>query len=42
MMRVGVLGVGNLGQHHARIWAGLEGCTLVGCAAMGDAVLANL
>ena len=30
MIRVGVLGVGNLGQHHARNYANLAGCTLVG------------
>jgi predicted dehydrogenase len=30
MIRVGVLGVGNLGQHHARVYTQLPGCTLVG------------
>jgi predicted dehydrogenase len=30
MIRVGVLGVGSLGQHHARVYTQLEGCTLVG------------
>jgi predicted dehydrogenase len=30
MIRVGVLGVGSLGQHHARVYAGLPACTLVG------------
>lgn len=30
MIRVGVLGVGNLGQHHARVYANLPGCTLTG------------
>lgn len=30
MLRVGVLGVGSLGQHHARVYAALPGCTLVG------------
>lgn len=29
-MRVGVIGVGHLGQHHARIYAGLPGAKLVG------------
>src|SRR5215475_6792160 len=29
-VRVGVVGVGALGQHHARIYAALEGATLVG------------
>ncbi|MGE3165276.1 MAG: Gfo/Idh/MocA family oxidoreductase [Planctomycetota bacterium] len=30
MIRVGVVGVGHLGKEHARIYAGLEGATLVG------------
>lgn len=30
MIRVGVLGVGSLGQHHARVYAELPGCELVG------------
>jgi predicted dehydrogenase len=30
MIRVGVLGVGNLGQHHARVYTQLPGCSLVG------------
>lgn len=29
-LRCGVVGVGYLGQHHARIYAGLEGCVLAG------------
>jgi predicted dehydrogenase len=29
-LRVGVAGVGHLGQHHARLWAGMEGCRLAG------------
>lgn len=29
-IRVGVIGVGSLGQHHARIYAGLPGAELVG------------
>lgn len=29
-LRVGVIGVGHLGQHHARLYAGLPGSTLVG------------
>jgi predicted dehydrogenase len=32
MMRVGVIGVGHLGQHHARIFDAMEGVTLVGVA----------
>ncbi len=32
MIRVGVLGVGSLGQHHARVYASLAGCELVGVA----------
>ena len=31
-MRVGVVGVGHLGQHHARILEAMEGVTLVGVA----------
>jgi predicted dehydrogenase len=30
VVRAGVVGVGALGRHHARVWAGLEGATLVG------------
>ncbi len=29
-LRVGVIGVGHLGQHHARLYAGLPGCVLAG------------
>lgn len=32
MIRAGVVGVGHLGQHHARIYSGLPGCNLVGVA----------
>ncbi len=32
MLRVGVIGVGHLGRHHARIFAGIEGVALVGVA----------
>jgi predicted dehydrogenase len=31
-LRVGVAGVGHLGQHHARLYAGLAGCRLVAVA----------
>jgi len=31
-LRVGVIGVGHLGQHHARLYAGLPQATLVGVA----------
>jgi len=31
-VRVGVAGVGHLGQHHARLYAGLTGCRLVAVA----------
>ncbi len=31
-LRVGVVGVGHLGQHHARVYAELEECNLVGIA----------
>jgi predicted dehydrogenase len=30
VIRAGVIGVGALGQHHARVYAGLDGCRLVG------------
>jgi predicted dehydrogenase len=30
LLRVGVIGVGSIGQHHARIYSGLEGVRLVG------------
>jgi len=30
MIRTGVIGVGSLGQHHARVQAALTGCRLVG------------
>jgi len=30
MLRVGVIGVGHLGRHHARVYSSLEGCELVG------------
>jgi len=30
LVRVGVIGVGHLGQHHARIYSGLSGAKLVG------------
>lgn len=29
-LNIGVVGVGNLGQHHARIYAGLKNCNLIG------------
>ena len=31
-VRTGVIGVGNMGQHHARIYASLPGSTLIGVA----------
>lgn len=31
-VRVGVIGVGSLGQHHARVYAQMPGCKLVGVA----------
>jgi predicted dehydrogenase len=31
-IKVGVIGVGYLGQHHARVFSGLEGVDLVGVA----------
>jgi predicted dehydrogenase len=32
VIRVGVVGVGHLGKHHARLLRGLDGCELVGVA----------
>jgi predicted dehydrogenase len=32
MIKVGVVGVGYLGQHHARIYSGLPSCRLIGVA----------
>ena len=32
ILNVAVIGVGHLGQHHARIYAGLEGCRLLAVA----------
>ena len=37
MIRVGVLGVGNLGQHHARVYTQLPGCRLVGVVDLDEA-----
>ena len=34
---VAVIGVGHLGQHHARIYAGLEGCRLLAVADLDEA-----
>ena len=31
-LRVGVIGVGHLGQHHARVYAELDACELIGVA----------
>ena len=31
-LRIGVVGVGHLGQHHARNYSEMEGCRLVGVA----------
>ena len=35
-IRTGVIGVGNMGQHHARIYASLPGSTLIGVADTDD------
>ena len=32
MVKIGVIGVGSMGQHHVRIYAGMEGVSLVGIA----------
>ena len=36
-LRVGVIGVGHLGQHHARVYTELEHCDLIGVADVDDA-----
>ena len=36
-VKVGVIGVGSLGQHHARVYAGLAGARLVGVADVDEA-----
>ena len=36
-IRCGVAGVGSLGQHHARIYAAMEHCELVGIYEVNDA-----
>jgi len=36
-LKVGVIGVGALGRHHARILAGIEGVTLIGVADSSEA-----
>ena len=30
MLKVGVIGVGHLGRHHARVYAAIDSCELVG------------
>ncbi len=32
LIRTGVVGVGTIGQHHARIWAAMPGSHLMGVA----------
>ena len=32
LVRTGVVGVGTMGQHHARIWAAMPGSQLMGVA----------
>jgi len=36
-LRVGVIGVGHLGQHHARVYAELDDCDLIGVADVDEA-----
>ena len=38
-IRCGVIGTGYLGQHHARIYASLDGCELIGIVEADDACL---
>jgi predicted dehydrogenase len=42
MIRVGVIGVGNLGQHHARVYSQLADCKLVGIADADSARAAEI
>ncbi|MGA1864752.1 MAG: Gfo/Idh/MocA family protein [bacterium] len=41
-LKVGVIGVGHLGQHHARLYHELEGCQLAGIADLDEQRLDNL
>jgi predicted dehydrogenase len=41
-VRVGVIGVGSLGQHHARVYAELAGARLVGVADVDEARAAEV
>ena len=41
-VRVGVIGVGSLGQHHARVYAELAGARLVGVADVNEARAASV
>ena len=41
-IRCGVVGTGYLGQHHARIYAALDGCELVGIVEADDARAAEI
>ena len=41
-IRCGVIGTGYLGQHHARIYAALDGCELVGIVESEDARAAEM
>jgi predicted dehydrogenase len=40
-IRVGVIGVGYLGQHHARVFSGLDGVDLVGVAGIDSRIRRN-
>ncbi len=40
-LRCGVVGVGYLGRHHARIYHELEGCELVGVLDVNDEAAAT-
>src|SRR5262249_4361225 len=35
-IRCGVVGVGRMGRHHARVYAQLQGCTLIGVVDAND------
>jgi predicted dehydrogenase len=37
-IRIGVIGTGHLGKHHARILAGMEGATLVGVVEINETI----
>ena len=41
-IRCGVVGVGRMGRHHARVYTELPGATLVGTTGFGDAIIRRM